>query len=100
MSDLVTRLQEGKELIARGWTQGVSRRMDGVCVWWAVVETQTGLFRYDAVAVAAVAALSDTRECPGCRSVPYHNDTCLSSHVEVLDWFDRAIRRAKEHPEP
>lgn len=31
-----------------------------------------------------------------CDGVPHHNDHCLQSEAEALDWLDRAMHWAKE----
>lgn len=96
---VVTVLQKAKERIAEGWCQHTAYRLNQVCAWAALgVPYSLGLDQ-GAEFVAAVNILAAARDCPDCRSIPYHNDKCITSQVEALDWFERAIRLAKEHPE-
>jgi len=29
--------------------------------------------------------------------IPFHNDECINSQAEALDWIDRAIKYTKEN---
>lgn len=101
MNDLtVTMLQQGKERIAQGWVQG--RTSDGLghyCAVGALCVSTTG--PYDDWRGAFIEALESLRETTGCgvrHAATTHNDKCLSSQADVLDWFDRAIVWAKDQP--
>jgi hypothetical protein len=103
MNDVVVELlQEAKERIAAGWCQLALQKVypDGtveVCALGAF-RRQDGQFYK---ALEALHATLNCRRNHGSRhcasmSVVDHNNLCLRSQVEALDWFERAIRYAKE----
>ena len=55
-----------------------------------------GMAKHALIVTRGVHAQGWTKEFP-CRHVSDHNDRCIGSMVEALDWFDRAITYAKDH---
>jgi hypothetical protein len=105
IEDVVAVLQQGKELVARGWCQGGTGQWAQagrkyVCAGVAVnlqfphVHGFIVTAAMRRIAVHAHNALLATTG-DDCEMVSRHNDVHLRSQVECLDWFDRAIRYVK-----
>lgn len=112
-------LQKGKERVAAGWCRYafIKRTETGYvyCARGAVGAIDAPMHH---LVMAAEKALEATMECPrhtvaefeiafnGVISVPQdisagwrvasHNNECLGNQTDALDWFDRAIRYAKD----
>jgi hypothetical protein len=99
-------LQEAKEHLAQGWCRRVLNRPtpsgQEVCALGALVAA-AGSRRelMDAVtpakrALLASMACSSSRHPDKQALISGHNDLCLKTQADALDWFDRAIRHAKD----
>jgi hypothetical protein len=99
----VTLLQAAKEKIAEGWCRGtLSRVVAGHrerCASGALMSARTRHTSYVVWHVAQQALLA-TVTCQAWAlhnrtSIAGHNDQCVQTQVEALDWFDRAIAHVK-----
>lgn len=91
---VVTVLQRGKEKIAEGWCQHESKNERGeVCAAGALIEASLDTkMQYRATRALLAATACGKHHV----FLSAHNDLCLDDQVGALDWFDRAIRMAKD----
>ena len=92
---VVAALQHGKERIARGWCKGTIMNERGeVCASGALGAPAAADQELYGRATDMLLLVT------GCErphaSVTSHNDYCLAGQADALDWFDRAIRMAKD----
>jgi hypothetical protein len=100
--EVIATLQQAKERVAAGWTQGrskiiVANGTTKYCMTGAIISVT---ITRDDLREIAYDMLKATRECRLCqdfgRSVEGHNDTCLVRQSEAIDWYDRAIAYCKQ----
>lgn len=109
--EIVSVLQQAKERIARGWCRFElwNPVRTQFCARGAVIDSiggRTAAHYQPHLVGPADRALAATRACRGraCAleedqlAVINHNNICVENQTEMLDWFDRAIRWAKEQP--
>jgi len=89
-----------KEKIAVGWHKGSAHNRDisKVCVGFAItLEEAKRKFSYDIFAQTIKILLTVTNCSEQEHMISFHNDDCINSQAEALDWIDRAIKYTKEN---
>lgn len=98
---VVTTLQRAKEHLAEhGWWRGTRYPSPSGPRGYAAVCAVEALHARDIPLLVLLSAFDALRATTGDahRVIIDHNDHCLTSLADALDWFDRAIRYAKEQP--
>jgi len=97
--DVVSLLQRAKETIAAGWGQGDYEPEPGLVCASKAIQVGAAYPIQDQYDMGVALAKTMNCDSPGRRhNIPHHNDYCLRTQADALDWFDRAIAYAKEQP--